>query len=442
VSNSINLLPSKLTIYRRSNSGRWQCRYKIKSGEWQRESTQELDVDEAKDKAFRLYYGAEERHKQKLPQNTRQFKQVAQYAVQRMTDELSGASGKVVYKDYIRTIENYLIPYFGRYKIDSIRVKHLQEYAEWRDKQIGIYQRQKKREGLKKQIRDYERLTFELKKLDAIPISFTAKQSTINTHNSALNRIFDEALLRGWITESIKPTLLNKGVKSESRGTFSLEEYTELTTAFQRSWWKRGNDERMQHLRKVLREYVLILANTGMRHGTEALGIKWRDIAYYKQKNEEPYFEFNVDGKRGKRHLIARDGVARFLNRLKNMDVELAHKSVEQIVKAQLDKPLFTDLDGDVVKADALRALFKRFLVEHNLLTGSDGKTRTLYSLRHMYATFGLLNGRDIYVMALQMGTSVKMLETFYSKLQPRAKAKELSGRLETIKRAEETDAE
>jgi hypothetical protein len=58
-----------------------------------------------------------------------------------------------------------------------------------------------------------------------------------------------------------------------------------------------------------------------------------------------------------------------------------------------------------------------------------------------MYATFGLLNGRDIYVMALQMGTSVKMLETFYSKLQPRAKAKELSGRMETIKQAEETDA-
>lgn len=153
MSNSINLLPSKLTIYRRSNSGRWQCRYKIKTGEWQRESTQELDVDEAKDKAFRLYYGAEERHKQKLPQNTRQFKQVALYTVQRMADELSGASGKVVYKDYIRTIEHYLIPYFGKYKIDSIRVKHLQEYAEWRDTQIGINKRQKKREGIKKNTR-------------------------------------------------------------------------------------------------------------------------------------------------------------------------------------------------------------------------------------------------------------------------------------------------
>ena len=49
---------------------------------------------------------------------------------------------------------------------------------------------------------------------EAAPKRFKAKQSTINnTHNSALNRVFDEALLHGWITESIKPRLLNKGVK-------------------------------------------------------------------------------------------------------------------------------------------------------------------------------------------------------------------------------------
>ena len=55
-------------------------------------------------------------------------------------------------------------------------------------------------------------------------------QSTLNTHNSALNRVFDEALLRGWITNSIRPTLLNKGKKSESRGAFTDEEYKVLYT--------------------------------------------------------------------------------------------------------------------------------------------------------------------------------------------------------------------
>ena len=50
-------------------------------------------------------------------------------------------------------------------------------------------------------------------------------QRTINNYNSALNRVLDEAELNGWIVKSLRPTLLNKGVKPQSRGSFSIEEY-------------------------------------------------------------------------------------------------------------------------------------------------------------------------------------------------------------------------
>ena len=80
---------------------------------------------------------------------------------------------------------------------------------------------------MRNKIKDYQRLKEELGKE---PKPFKAKQSTINTHNSALNRVFDEALLRGWITDSIKPTVLNKGIKAESRGAFSLDEYQAIYT--------------------------------------------------------------------------------------------------------------------------------------------------------------------------------------------------------------------
>ena len=33
-----------------------------------------------------------------------------------------------------------------------------------------------------------------------------------------------------------------------------------------------------QAAREVLRNYVLFLANTGMRHGTEALNLKWKPL--------------------------------------------------------------------------------------------------------------------------------------------------------------------
>lgn len=34
------------------------------------------------------------------------------------------------------------------------------------------------------------------------------------------------------------------------------------------------------------RNYVLFLANTGVRHGTEALGLCWRNIEWYERDGE------------------------------------------------------------------------------------------------------------------------------------------------------------
>ena len=102
-------------------------------------------------------------------------------------------------------------------------------------------------------------------------------QSTINNHNAALNRVLDEAELNGWIVKSLRPTLLNKGVKTQSRGSFSVEECRTIYSAL-RSFHKQTPNEKSASTRETLRNYVLFLANTGVRHGTEALGIRWRNI--------------------------------------------------------------------------------------------------------------------------------------------------------------------
>ena len=53
-----------------------------------------------------------------------------------------------------------------------------------------------------------------------------------------------------------------------------------------------------------------------------------------------------------------------------------------------------------------------------NYLVDGAGKTRTLYSLRHTYATQALLVRRtDIHTLARQMGNSAAMIERHYSKL-------------------------
>ena len=45
-------------------------------------------------------------------------------------------------------------------------------------------------------------------------------------------------------------------------------------------------------------------------------------------------------------------------------------------------------------------------------------RQRTLYSLRHTYATLALMGGQmDMHTVAKQMGTSIAMLEQHYSKM-------------------------
>ena len=85
--------------------------------------------------------------------------------------------------------------------------------------------------------------------------------------------MLDEAELNGWIVKSLRPTLLNKGTKTQSRGSFSLEEYRTIYSAL-RTFHKQTPNEKSAATRETLRNYVLFLANTGVRHGTEALGLQ------------------------------------------------------------------------------------------------------------------------------------------------------------------------
>jgi integrase len=273
MANTTNIIPNKLTMYQRVEGGVWHYRIKLKTGEWYRLSSRETDFDAAKEIANRTYYTADYKEKNRLPQTTRKFKNVAKYALTRLEDELEGGGGKVVYKDYIRTINNYLIPFFGKYDIANITIKLLSEYADWRDVQISLQKNRRKTTQIKK---------------------FRVSQSTINTHNSALNRVFDEAMLHGWITESIRPTLLNKGIKSESRGAFSEKEYKAIYTKL-RTWWQEGHRQETRELRKVLREYVLFLGNTGIRHGTESITLKWNNLEHYIDENKDKYLLINKD---------------------------------------------------------------------------------------------------------------------------------------------------
>jgi site-specific recombinase XerD len=379
-----------VVLYKRERSERWQARLKLPNNKWKRISTKRTDLLTAKDIACDKYDEFRFRVKSKLPLKTKKFRDVAQLAIKNMKKELDSGYGKKTYLHYIGAIERYLIPFFGETHIDNIDYRKLKEFDEWRIQKVG-------------------------RKL---------KRSTLNNHNSAMNRIFRTALEQGWINENQIPQLKNKGEKSQRRPHFEREEYI-LLYKYMRDWCKTGRKQKTRDIRQLLRDYVLILTNTGMRHGTETANLKWNNIEEFTNTDGKKYLRIWVNGKTGKRQIIARHAVRRYLKRIQNRVENLKDLTPEDLSK--VDEYVFRLPDRSEVTD--WHGAFEILMEESGLLKDRHGHKRTLYSLRHTYATFALLNGIDIHVLATQMGTSIGMLEKHYSHLTPTLSAEQLAGK-------------
>jgi integrase len=173
-----------------------------------------------------------------------------------------------------------------------------------------------------------------------------------------------------------------------------------------------------------------------MRHGTEALNLNWKHITLF-EENDLQYLEMSVTGKTGRRDIICRSGTINYLKRIHERAEDLNHMSFEQLLKERVDLPVFRLPDGTVSKN--IHQTFRAFMKESELIKcPRTGLNRTLYSLRHTYATFALINdGMDIHALAIQMGTSIGMIERHYSHLTPRLKKDMLTGKRYELSRAE-----
>jgi integrase len=397
------LMPNELVIYRRERSGVWQCRYKV-AGIWQRASTKQRNLKLAKQAARELMIEAEIRHRSNLPVVTRRFRDVAKLAIQRMDAETANKQGKISYTDYKRVIEDYLIPILGNRSITNISSSALDE-------------------------------------LDAKRIELMKKvpsQSTMLTHNTALNRVFDEAVIRGFLTDANRPKLDAKGKQSDRRPAFDLEELRALLNNFE-DWIERAVNEKSKELRQLLRDYVEMLIDTGARPGKELMNLKWRQIKFAKkpvvettgQVDEygEPIqsaslnrsVEMTVTGKTGTRTIVGMKRTVQALERIALRNYGTKDSIVNPL--ASLAVPSNQDFvfrTKKKVKPTSFQKMFDNYLDEHNLrLDKRTEQNRVFYSLRHTYATLALTyDSVPIHTLAKQMGTSVLMIERHYSHLK------------------------
>jgi integrase len=385
-------MDGEVRLFKRKHSKVWQIAFTL-DGRQVRVSSKKRILNDAVAAAREIYLDYRFRQKNGLPVISKRFADVAALCHATMKQQLDNGVGKKSFRDYIIVIDRYLVPFFGDIFVTSIDYEMLQKFARWREAKMGREPR----------------------------------SSTLNTHNSALNRIFDEAVARGYMNKSQVPVLVNKGRDSVRRPDFTREEYATLIRKLP-SWIDAGREGKSRDMRHLLRDYILILANTGMRHGTEAENLRWKHISLFEDKGLK-YLEMSVTGKTGRRDIICRAGTINYLKRIQSRCPDIADMSFEQLIKSKLDVPVFRLPDGTA--SANLRQTFKIFMKDTGLLTcPRTGQDRTLYSLRHTYATFSLLNdGMDVHTLAVQMGTSILMIERHYSHLTPRLKKEMLTGK-------------
>jgi integrase len=385
----IHLRDGDVVLYRRENSGKWQARYKLKN-KWHRISTKERSLDFASKMACEAFDRARFLDDEDIVITSKKFGAVAKAVAESLKAQLDGGKGKVVFQTYITVINKYLIPFFKNYNINSIDYEALVKFDEWREEQM-----EKK-----------------------------PRASTITNHNTTLNRVLEYAVDMGYMSNAHIPKLQNDGSKSKPRPAFSKTEYKSLT-GFMTSWCKKGHMQRTKDMRELLRDYVLILANTGMRHGTEALELKWKDIQWITM-DKERYLQFTVDGKTGKRDLIARHNTQDYLERLQLRNDEIKKLSFDTLLKKRVNDYVFKLRDGTTSKH--LNGTFRHLMRDSGL--NKNGGNKTLYSLRHTYAHLAIIEeNMDVYTLSKQMGTSVKMIEQYYGHITPAHVASKLAGK-------------
>jgi integrase len=378
---SIHLRDGELVLYRRSRSLLYQCRYRLADGSWVRQTTGKAALEHAIVRACDIYDEARYRQRLGLAHRTHSVAQIAEITSASLRQQIDAKGKKTALNDYVSIIERYFVPYFGERQLETLTHTDVREFELWRDRQM----------------------------------TRKPKTSTLNNFTSAWNRVIATAVEQGYISERVPvPKLTSKGEKGKTRPAFSREEIEQLL-AFVETWQHKGRMAVEQEIRPLLRDYIEMLLYTGMRHGTEAMGIRWRDLEWH-TKDGVRYLRVWVDGKTGGRWLIAKHAAVDVLRRLHARQKDIADVPFEDVLTTRVPHLLFRFSDGH--QPHSLVGTFRRLMRDSGLLLDSAGQTRTLYSLRHTYATLALLEGgTDIHTLSKQMGNSAAMIERHYSKL-------------------------
>jgi integrase len=245
-------------------------------------------------------------------------------------------------------------------------------------------------------------------------------KNTLHQEIVCLRQVLKCANRQGWIPylPDLSAPFRSSG-KVSHRGWFSLDEYNKLWRATQRrakdppkARWRRSCEQ--------LHDYVLFMANTGLRPD-EAARLQFRDVTVVEDDaTNERILEIEVRGKRGTGYCKSMPGAVIPFERLRNRLRPIVPESEEgaEVRSGRSETPALPmrkPQPSDLIFDRTHRELLKTVLVEEGLQFDREGQRRTAYSLRHTYICLRLMEGADIYQIAKNCRTSVEMIEKYYA---------------------------
>lgn len=385
------LMDGKVHVYRRDNSIYWQCSTYI-SGRNHRKSTKHdslamaLDfarewymavyVDSRRMQGSNLgqlllskvspYHKIEEAdtslHPKKRATTGPTFAEAAKKFIAEYSVITQGERNERWAQDHVRRVNTHLMQYFGNMPVKDINAGLVQEYR--------IHRHTNGYRGK------------------------PPSRSTLHHETVTLRLVLKTAHRYGWINAvpDISPPYKTSG-KVTHRAWFSPEEYKMLYEAT-RDRAKAPSIERYRTTWEDLHDYVLFMANTGLRPD-EAGRLEYRDVTIVTdQDSGERLLEIEVRGKRGIGYCKSMSGAI------------LPFQRMQKRHSGKATDKIFGKTPRDVLN---------KVLDDLNLKYDRDGNVRTAYSLRHTYICLRLMEGADIYQIAKNCRTSVEMIEQFYA---------------------------
>jgi len=437
----------KILLFHRERSSFYQARLKVDGlVGYILKSTKKRDLEDAIQVAEDLYDDYRYRVRNELDVGSYTFSTLYKKWWEKHENRLS-----IHRKRFITgTVKRYFLPYFGKKSTNAITDIFVENYWDFRInywKSVeGVEKIEKAQKSRTTKNKPYKNRLGNVAKVPA--------QKTLEMEQSLLRQIFVWGKRTGKIKETpfVKaPKLPSEKGKTVRRPAFELEEWRKLTR-FMKDWVKEGFDKSQprkngsfvkskgekiirphslhRFQREMVRNYIQFMGYSGLRPN-EARQLQWGDI------------DFDLIGEDGKRQILVNVRESTKTGARKVVPIWYVKTPLERLrILSNHTEPtdlVFCDKEGNPI--ENFGKTFKDILRKSDLLEDRDGKVRTIYSLRHTYATFRILYAHiPMETLALNMGTSPIQIFKHYNHITVEQQAHILGARGTTRRKREKIE--